>query len=364
MAKLNTYLDTELRRGRACLAALGTVAVSACSADVMSPLPTGRAEPQIAAVTVASNTLAMLPTGSYGCGRANAMNNKGIQGGNVFTCSNPGVSHAALWVNGALVVLPSLPGTGSSNVRAIADDGTAVGFSIDSLGVPHATSWKNGVMTLLLGGVSGSAMSIGNDGVIAGSVMQGGIKLPALWVNGVLVTDAQPQGFVGAVFGARAVGVTAGTALNPINGVVRGARAFRWLGPGNYQLLNLPAGASSVALGSMNNAGTVVGVTFGASGKTSVYWPAGSVTPVSIPTPSGYSGTDLRSINNTSNRVAGSLVGQGTSTGSEPAFYNVSTGKWKKLANPDPFGAALGMNDVGMFTGTIGSVNPQPVIWQ
>ncbi len=363
MTKPMTYLDTELRRGRAYLAALATVVMSACSADVVSPLPTSSSAQKIFDIPVARSSLVMLPTGSYGCGRAIAINNTGMEGGNVFDCATPGVSHAAVWVNGTLTVLPWLASTGSSNVSGVADDSTAVGFAIDAMGVSHAASWRNGVLTLLPGGQNSTAVGIGSDGVIVGSVMLAGVRLPALWVNGLLLTDAQPLGYLGARFLSRAVGVVAGTALNPVNGVVRGASAFRWWGPGNYQLLDLPATASSVALGEVNDLGTVAGVAFGASGAMSVYWPGGSTTPVTVPVPSGYASSDMRAINNAA-IMSGSLTGMGVGAVTDPVTYDTQNGKWFKLASSGSFGAVYGSNDMAMFAGSVGTTSPQPVLWR
>ncbi|MGI8498697.1 MAG: hypothetical protein ACR2OG_14055 [Gemmatimonadaceae bacterium] len=363
MTKPNTYLDTELRRGRACLAVLATVALSACSADVMAPHSISPTTGMVLNIPIAKSSLVMLPTGSYGCGRAMAVNSTGVEGGNVFDCATPGIAHAALWVNGTLVVLPALASNGTSNVTALADDSTAVGFTVDALGVSHAASWKNGALTLLAGGMNGTAVGIGSDGVIVGSILLGGVRIPALWVNGSLLTDAQPQGYVGARFNSRAVGVVAGTALNPVNGVVRGTRAFRWWGPGNYQLLDLPAAASSVALGEVNDLGTVAGVAFGASGVMSVYWPGGSTTPVTVPVPSGYASSDMRAINN-AGIIAGSLTGIGVGAATDPVTYDTQKGKWFKLASSGSFGAVYGSNDLAMFAGSVGTTSPQPVLWR
>ncbi|MDQ6885691.1 MAG: hypothetical protein M3068_00215 [Gemmatimonadota bacterium] len=328
----------------------------------MSPVPTFAPSSDLSTIPLSSSPLIVLPTGGYGCGRALAINSTGVEGGHVFTCASPGLVQAALWVNGALVVLPSLASTGSSNVIAVASDSTAAGFAIDALGVAHATSWRNGVLTVLPGGESSTAVSISPDGVIAGSVVLAGVRLPALWVNGLLVTDAQPAGYVGARFNSRAVAVVAGTALNPVNGIVRGARAFRWLGPGSYQLLDLPATASSVALGQVNNAGTVVGMVFGAGGASSVYWPAALTTPVMVPMPLEAASGDLRTINN-SGVLAGSLTSVGLNAQTVPVFYPTTTGIWSRLITGDAFGAVYGSNDLGAFAGSIGNPNAQPVMW-
>ncbi|MGI8496267.1 MAG: hypothetical protein ACR2OG_01610 [Gemmatimonadaceae bacterium] len=349
-------------KGCSIAAGVAALVMSACSPDIVSPrLPTFAPTADLSAIPLANSTLVTLPTGSYGCGRAMAINLFGVEGGHVFTCGSPGQVKAALWINGALVVLPSLPKGQISNVTSVASDTEAVGFAVDSLGVAHAASWQNGVLTLLPGGQSSTAASIGPDGVIAGSIVSAGVRLPANWVNGVLVSDAQPAGYVGARFNARAVGTDAGTALNPVNGVVRGVRAFRWLGPGNYQFLTLPASTSTIALGQMNVGGAVVGMASGASGAVCAYWPAGSTTPTAVSFPVTATTGDLRVINK-SNVLAGSLT-RVHPVQTVPVTYDPGSGTWARLPTSDPYGVVYASNEVGAWAGSIGNPNAQPVMW-
>ncbi|MDQ6633534.1 MAG: hypothetical protein M3Z10_02125 [Gemmatimonadota bacterium] len=349
--------------GRGILVVLAAASMAACSSDrVVGPTTPALSALRVSGVPVASYSEIVLPTGGYGCGRANAVNNSGVVGGNVFLCALPSVVHAALWVNGTLTVLPSIAPQGSSNVMALASNGVAVGFSIDADGVSHATMWQNGAMTILPGGQSSSAVSIDAAGVVAGSIMVAGVRTPALWFGGQLFTDAVPNGYVGARFNSIAVGVVAGTALNPVNGIVRGVQAFRWYGPGSYQLLTLPAVASSVALGQVNNSGSVAGVAFGELGGVSVLWPGGSTLPVVITVPLGFATSDLRTINN-SGVMAGSLTGIGLGATVYPAVYNPNSGRWARLPTNDSYAAVYDSDDSGRFAGATGLQNAIPVLW-
>ncbi|MGI8497929.1 MAG: hypothetical protein ACR2OG_10160 [Gemmatimonadaceae bacterium] len=356
-------VEKKAARARGILVAIAAMSLAACSSDVLGPTPTSVSTQSVVDIPIANYAEIALPTGTYDCGRAIAVNNSGTVGGNVFLCAVPSVVHAALWVNGTLTILPSIAAQGSSNVLALSDDGVAVGFSIDANGVSHATMWVNGEMTVLPGGQSSGAASIDGAGKIAGSVTVAGVRLPALWIGGQLFTDAQPDGYVGARFNSVVIGVVAGTALNPVNGIVRGARAFRWYGPRNYELLTLPTAASSVALGQVNSSGSVAGVAFGELGAVSVLWPGGSTLPVVVSVPPGYATSDLRTINS-DGVMAGSLTGIGVGAPVYPVFYRPGPGKWSRLPTADPYGAVYDSDDTGRFAGSTGLPNAVPVLWQ
>ncbi|MGI8497928.1 MAG: hypothetical protein ACR2OG_10155 [Gemmatimonadaceae bacterium] len=354
------------RSARLALGATAAVLSAACSGELTRPAPATAPEVPgaVAALTapVADYTRVPLPTGEFGCGRANDINNSGVVGGNVFVCGPTFVSRAALWINRALVVLPALAPNGSSNVLAVDDDGTAVGFASDANGTSHATAWRNGVLIPLPGGESSTAADI-RGGVIVGSITLAGVRLPAMWVHDQLFTDAQPAGFVGARFNSIAVGVVAGTALNPISGIVRSVQAFRWFGPGRYQLLDLPAGGATVVLGQVNDFQMVVGVVTGATGSFSVYWPGGSTSPVTVPLPAGYISSDLRAINDWG-WLGGSLTAAGVNPIVAPAVYVTGHNLWFRLPNDDSFGTVFGLNDRRQLVGTFSLTAAQPVLWE
>ncbi|MDQ6633533.1 MAG: hypothetical protein M3Z10_02120 [Gemmatimonadota bacterium] len=348
------------------LGATAAIILSGCSGELTRPAPiTAPQSPRAqAALTapVADYTRLPLPTGEFGCGRANDVNNGGVVGGNVFVCGPSFVSRAALWINRDLVVLPALAPNGSSNVLAVGDDGTAVGFATDADGVARATAWRNGVLIPLPGGESSTAADI-HGGVIVGSIVSGGVRIPAMWVHDQLITEALPAGFVGARFNSIAMGVVAGTGLNPINGIVRSVRAFRWFGPGQYQLLDLPSDAATVALGQVNDFQMVVGVVTGLGGSYSVYWPGGSTSPVTVPLPDGFIRSDLRAINDWG-WLGGSLTAVGAIPVVSPAIYVTGHNAWFRLPNDDIFGTVFGLNDRREIVGTFSLTSPQPGLWE
>lgn len=107
------------------------------------------------------------------------INNRGEIAGWVREAGN---FHAAVWIDGALVVLPD---HGRSIANAINDAGDVVGF--DTVGTQPArpTLWHNGVpQDILPNEKAGLATSINSAGVVAGSVGRGDDQIAFRWTNG------------------------------------------------------------------------------------------------------------------------------------------------------------------------------------
>jgi hypothetical protein len=161
---------------------------------------------------------------------------------------------AAVCVHTAYAIseLPGLGGPVTQGV-AIAENGDAAGWSLDSAWVSHAVRWSNGQVTSLSSATS-SASGISSNGVVAGSVSGRRGSQATTWSPAT--TLKPPRGASGAhAFDVNSSGLAVGSSTNSIGDAV----AVRWDGT-RATILASGAGAPSISLAfAVNDAGTIVG---------------------------------------------------------------------------------------------------------
>jgi probable HAF family extracellular repeat protein len=120
---------------------------------------------------------------------ADGINDSGQVVGQYGTSNNP--EHAFLYSNGTITDLPEPGFTGGSGcvAEAINNTGQIAGVCPDTSGNDHLVLWHNGTVTDL--GTLGSAtftqaISINNNGQIAGTVFTGGTSEGFLYSNGAI----------------------------------------------------------------------------------------------------------------------------------------------------------------------------------
>lgn len=164
-------------RNTCCLVLPLIAAVSACTTESRITEP-----PQIQAVVrpTLQYRIDPLPTSGDGLSQGGGINNQGLVAG--FTGMSDGTRQAALWQNGVITPLGTLPGGSHSMVQwpGINNSGVIVGISRTGDAAPYGEAW------------SCSAFLPG----------KGKICLPFIWDNGVMAalpTLGGPNGFAAGV---------------------------------------------------------------------------------------------------------------------------------------------------------------------
>jgi probable HAF family extracellular repeat protein len=179
-----------------------------------------------------------------------------------------GETHAALWRDGQIMDLGTLPGGSYSEAFAINDAGQVVGFGYNDQsactafdGCWHAFLWQDGTMTDL-GGLDprfqSYAYSINERGAIAGTSATAdypfGFFHAVVWENGTQTDLGRPESASdAAALGINARGDAVGWAA--VNGQVL---PFLW-SRGSATPLPMPAGAQGAEAEKINNRGQIVG---------------------------------------------------------------------------------------------------------
>lgn len=238
---------------------------------------------------------------------ASSINEQGQVAGSAYLESFSGSRdtgrRAALWQNGSVVNLGTLPGGGTSRATDINDVGQVVGTSMqwDS---EHAVIWHQGQITDL-GALTPRA--INNAGQVVGSTGFSRDTHAVVWENGQL-TD------LGASPGA-----LNGSLANDINNVgqivgVDHERAVLWWQGAKVELGSLSGDSNSNALG-INDLGQVVGYsqTFASSsdGIRAVLWQNETVLDLNTLASVQASGWTLRSATQINDK--GQIIGLGVS---------------------------------------------------
>ena len=102
------------------------------------------------------------------------------------------VAHAVTWINGSIQDLGALSATDSSDATGINDQGQIVGYdTLSSTGQTHAVLWQNGTMTdlgTLPGDAFSKALGINDAGIIVGlSGKSASDEHAVMWVDGKIV---------------------------------------------------------------------------------------------------------------------------------------------------------------------------------
>ena len=145
----------------------------------------------------------------------------------------PDTVHAALWDDGVLTDLGTLPGNLYSQAHGINNRGQVVGYSYGG-GVSHGVIWENGATTTLgfLDGGEGTYPTLINDlGQVAGYAYTGQFERhPFFWDHGVMTDLSLPLtrgSVVGEALGLNNHGQVVASEYSLITGEIQ---AFLWEG--------------------------------------------------------------------------------------------------------------------------------------
>lgn len=133
---------------------------------------------------------------------AYAINDHGVV---VGTGTSGSVSGAAMWHNGAMTVLPGLPGSWANSATLVNNRGQAAGYSLPQGGIEHAVLWTNGRITDL---GQGEAVGLDDQGQVLIQTPYGQSPARSIWDHGH--TLALPAG-VTWITGLSANGTVVGT---------------------------------------------------------------------------------------------------------------------------------------------------------
>jgi probable HAF family extracellular repeat protein len=273
-----------------------------------------------------------------------------------------GETHAALWDQGRLVDLGTLPGGTYSEAYAINDAGQIVGWSMNDQstctafdGCWHAVLWENGTMTDL-GGLDprfqSYAYSINDRGQIAGASATADYPFGYWRAVTVLGGELMDLGLPESATDALARGINArGTIVG--SAYINGRDVPLLWSQGTIVQLPVPAGSSGEAR-KINDAGQVVGY-----GNGPLLWDDGELTI--LPNPAGTIRSEAHDINDQGVVVGDSLVSNGGMravrwVGGVPSVLPLASG-WTESS-------ARGVNARGDVAGAANSPNGnRAVVW-